>query len=134
MFGKKNLKLPSNKSFGMFFSFLFLLLFFYFYFIESISYLGYIFFFLGTFTIIITIFKPNALTVANLLWMQLGLLIGRVTSPIIMLSIFLFLFVPLGTIMRAFGRDELQLKRYKSSTNFKNVEKNNDKDQYKRQF
>jgi hypothetical protein len=40
-------------------------------------------------------------------WMRVGLLIGTVTTPLILGIAFLALFVPTGLIMRALGRDPM---------------------------
>src|SRR5262245_16971999 len=38
-------------------------------------------------------------------WMGLGLLLGRVTSPILLFIVFLLLFVPVGIVNKLMGRD-----------------------------
>jgi len=50
------------------------------------------------------------LTPFNKLWMRLGLLLGLIISPLVIGMIFFVLFVPIGILMRLFGRDELRLK------------------------
>jgi hypothetical protein len=52
--------------------------------------------------------------------MKLGLLIGKVVSPIVLGSVFFFLFTPVGIVMRLAGRDELQLKLHGKTSCWKN--------------
>ena len=40
-------------------------------------------------------------------WMQLGLLISRVTTPLVLGIVFYLVFLPMGLIMRLFGYDPL---------------------------
>lgn len=40
-------------------------------------------------------------------WMRLGLLLGRITTPIILGTVFYLLIWPMGLIMRLFGRDPM---------------------------
>lgn len=40
-------------------------------------------------------------------WMKLGLLLSRVTTPIILGIVFYLLFFPMGLVMRMFGRDPM---------------------------
>ena len=42
--------------------------------------------------------------------MKLGLLLGKLISPIIIGAIFFFMFTPIAVIMRLIGRDELRLR------------------------
>ena len=70
-------------------------------------------FFFATFalvTFLVTLVSPSNLLPINKLWMELGLLIGKVISPIVLGSVFFFLITPVGIAMRLSGRDELQLK------------------------
>tara|TARA_Y100000588_G_C14125598_1_gene869253 strand:- start:776 stop:1177 length:402 start_codon:yes stop_codon:yes gene_type:complete len=105
----KDIELPRNKNFGLFFSFVFLLLSGYFYFVDSLS----ISIILLTISILFFIFSrafPRLLKPLNILWMFIGYLLGRIISPIILGVIFYFLITPFGLVMRVFGRDELNLK------------------------
>ena len=52
----------------------------------------------------------EALLPLNKLWMQFGLLLGMIVSPIILGLIFFGLFTPIAMLMRISGRDELRLK------------------------
>ena len=68
------LKLPSNKKFGFFFTFVFLFAASYFILSESII-TAYIFFSLAVAFLLITFINANALLFLNKLWMRLGQLL-----------------------------------------------------------
>ena len=46
----------------------------------------------------------------NRLWMRLGLLLGRVVSPVAIGVVYYVSVVPTGLLMRALGKDPLRLK------------------------
>ncbi len=104
----KEIKLPSNKKFGFFFSFIFLFLSIFFYINNSI-YLTYIFSFLTLVFFGISILKESLLYPLNISWMYLGFLIGAIVNPIVLGLIFFVLISPIAIISKIFGRDELVL-------------------------
>ena len=101
-------KLPSNRKFGFFFTLIFLLATIYTYYLNS-EILVYI---LGTLCgvfLIITITNADSLLSLNKLWMKFGILLGKIVSPIVMGMIFFGIFTPIAILMRLSGRDELRL-------------------------
>ena len=58
-----------------------------------------------------TLFAPRLLAPFNTAWFQLGQLMGKIVSPIVLGAIFFLMLTPIGLITRLFGRDELRLKR-----------------------
>ena len=112
-------ELPSNQNFGFFFSALFAASSIYCYVNTFLP----AFLFFVTFTLVIflvTVVSPSNLFLFNKLWMKLGLLIGKVVSPIVLGSVFFFLITPVGIAMRLAGRDELQLKLHRKDSCWKN--------------
>ena len=105
----ENLKLPSNRKFGFFFTSVFALLGSYFL-IESLNSAAYVLLALAMLFLLATLIKADALLPLNKLWMQLGLLLGMIVSPIILWIIFFGLFTPMSLLMKLFRRDELRLK------------------------
>ena len=102
-------KLPSNRKFGFFFTVIFLLASSYSYYVDSeimVYILGAI---CGIF-LIITIINADALLPLNKVWMKFGILLGMIVSPIVMGIIFFGIFTPIAIIMRLSGRDELRLR------------------------
>ena len=59
----------------------------------------------------LTFFAPKVLAPFNKAWHHLGLLLGKIISPIVLGVIFFGLLLPIALITRLFGRDELRLKR-----------------------
>ena len=103
-------QLPSNKKFGIFFSTIFLLLAVYTYWKIRIDFallalIPSIFFAIATF------FSPQILSPLNRLWYSLGLLLGKIVSPIVLGVIFFVLITPVSLLTRLFGRDELKMKK-----------------------
>ena len=102
--------LPTNRKFGWFFAALFALLAAY----------GYwkVWGEVATATLILSVFfavsalvAPQLLTPLNRLWYGLGLLLGKIVSPIVLGIIFFALITPTSLITRLFGRDELKIKK-----------------------
>ncbi len=65
--------------------------------------------------LIITIIKPNLFTFLNKLWIQFGILLGKIISPIVMGLVFFFVVTPIGILMKILKKDIMGLKRRKSS-------------------
>ena len=61
--------------------------------------------------LIITIIRPNLFTFINKLWIQFGILLGKIISPIVMGLVFFFVVTPIGILARIFKKDVMGLKR-----------------------
>ena len=81
--------------------------------------MGYVMVVIALFFFITTLIKAKLLLPLNKLWMQFGLLLGMIISPIVLGIIFFGLLTPYGVIMRIMGRDELRLKIIKTNSNWK---------------
>jgi hypothetical protein len=66
---------------------------------------------LGLLFALAAVSRPDALAGLNRLWMRLGLLLGRVVSPMALGVLFFFVVTPTGLLMRLTGKDPLLLKR-----------------------
>jgi hypothetical protein len=53
---------------------------------------------------------PNSLRLVYRFWMRFALLISKVTTPIILGVVFFLVIMPIGLIIRVFGRDLLALQ------------------------
>ena len=102
------IKIGSNRSFGIVFSIVFLLIAIY----PLINneelriwslVIAIIFLVLG-------LINSKVLTPLNKLWFKFGLLLGRIISPIVMGLIFFLVVTPIGLLMRIIGKDLLNLK------------------------
>ncbi len=65
----------------------------------------------GLALVVMGLVAPSALAPLNRLWFRLGLLLGRVTNPIVMGILFFAVMVPIGWILRRRGQDLLRLRR-----------------------
>ena len=54
--------------------------------------------------------RPALLAHLNRLWLRFGLLLHRVTSPIILFLMYVVAIVPMGLILRVLGKDLLRLR------------------------
>jgi hypothetical protein len=60
---------------------------------------------------LVVVVKPALLAVPNRLWMRLGLLLGRIVSPLALAVVFYAVLTPLGAMMRLTGKDPLRRRR-----------------------
>ncbi len=109
------IKLPTNRKFGFFFSFIFLILALYFFF-KINNLIAYFLIIISIIFFLLAKFDPDKLLPLNRIWMKLGLTLGIIVTPLVMGIIYFSLFVPIGFILRVFRRDELRIKNknYKS--------------------
>lgn len=60
---------------------------------------------------LVAVVRPVVLAGLNRLWTRLGILLGRVVSPIALGILFYGVLTPLGALLRLTGKDPLRLKR-----------------------
>ena len=65
--------------------------------------------------LIITIVRPNLFTFLNRSWIQFGIFLGKIISPIVMSLVFFFVVTPTGMLVRILKKDVMGLKRGASS-------------------
>ena len=110
------IKLGSNRSFGIVFFIVFVLVATYPLLnqgevrIWSLI-ISFLFLFLG-------LLNSKILTPLNKLWFRFGLFLGKIISPIIMGVIFFLVVTPIGFLMRFFGKDVLNLKLNKKKSSY----------------
>ena len=109
----------SNRKFGFFFTGVFALVTIFFY-DGSLNPVEITFALLTVATLTVTLISPNILLLFNRAWMYLGIVLGKIVSPLIIGIIFFALITPIAVITRAFGRDELRIKRSNKETYWKN--------------
>ncbi|MDB2434667.1 SxtJ family membrane protein [Luminiphilus sp.] len=127
------IQLPTNKKFGLFFSFVFFILATYF-FSKNNQSLSLVFFVFANALLILAHFKPNMLLPLNKAWMRLGFLLGKVVSPLVLGVLFFGLFTPIALVMKVVRRDELRLKFAKKSSYWKPRVDNIEPASFKNQF
>ena len=126
----KDIKIGSNRSFGIVFFVVFFLISIYpLLNDENVRLwsliLSFLFLCLG-------FLNSKLLTPLNKLWFKFGLLLGRIISPVIMGLIFFFVVTPIGLVMRMFKKDLLNLKFNKNKTYW--INKTGPKSKMKNQF
>ena len=124
------IKISSNRSFGIVFFIVFLLIALYPLLKDNdlriwSLVISFIFLILG-------LINSKILTPLNRLWFKFGLLLGKFISPIIMGIIFFIVVTPIGIIMRLFNKDLLNLKFNKKETYW--IDKKGPKSKMKNQF
>ncbi len=65
----------------------------------------------GSALVVLGVVAPRLLAPLNRAWMRLGLLLGRVVSPVALGIIYATTIVPIGLFMRLRGKDLLHLRR-----------------------
>ena len=60
--------------------------------------------------LVVTLVRPSLLHAANRLWTRLGLLLGKVVSPLITGLLFYGVVTPMGLLARLVGKDLLHLR------------------------
>ena len=125
-----DVKIGSNRSFGIVFFIVFLLISIYplinnenvriWSLVASLIFL------------VLGILNSNILSPLNKLWFKFGIFLGKIISPIIMGIIFFLVVTPIGLIMRLIGKDVLNLK-YSDNKSYW-IEKTEPKSKMKNQF
>ena len=82
--------------------------------------------------LILGILNSNLLSPLNKIWFKFGILLGRIISPIVMGIIFFLVVTPIAFIMRLLGKDLLNLK-YSDNQSYW-IEKSGPKSKMKNQF
>ena len=125
-----DIKISSNRSFGIVFFIVFLLIALY-----PFTYGGEIRIWsliISILFLILGLLNSKILAPLNKIWFKFGILLGRIVSPLIMGIIFFLVVTPIGFIMRLLGKDVLNLKYNKNKSYW--IEKNGPKSKMKNQF
>ena len=126
-----NIKIGTNKSFGIvFFLFFLIVSIFPLFKDEDIRVWSLI---VAIIFLILGLLNSRALTPFNILWFKFGLFLGKIISPIIMGIIFFLVVTPIGLLMSLFGKDVLNLKLNKNKSSYW-IEKTDPKGTMKNQF
>ena len=82
--------------------------------------------------LILGLTNSKLLTPLNKLWFKFGLLLGKIVTPLILGFIFFIIVTPIGILMRLLGKDLLNLKYNEKKTYW--IEKTGPKSKMKNQF
>ena len=125
-----NVKISSNRSFGIVFFVVFLLIALYpLTYNEEIRIWSVI---ISIIFLVLGLFNSKILTPLNKLWFKFGIFLGKIISPIIMGIIFFLVVTPIGLLMRLLGKDLINLK-YNNNKSYW-IEKKGPKSKMKNQF
>ncbi len=125
-----NIKISSNKSFGIVFFLVFLLIALY-PMINSgeprLWSLG-----ISAIFLILGLLNSKILNPLNKIWFKFGILLGKIISPLVMIIIFFIVVTPIGLLMRILKKDLLNLKFQNTDSYW--IEKIEPKSKMKNQF
>mgnify|MGYP006059350891 FL=1 len=124
------IKISSNKSFGIVFAIVFFLIGLW-PIIKSndIRIWSLI---LSVIFLILGLMNSSILTPLNKIWFRFGIFLGNFIAPVVMGIIFFFVVTPIGLIMRLLGRDLIKLK--KNNENSYWIEKKDTESSMRKQF
>jgi len=125
-----DVKISSNRSFGIVFFIAFLLIAIY-----PLANSGDIRIWsliISSIFLILGVLKSKILTPLNRLWFKFGIFLGKIVSPFVMGIIFFFVVTPIGLIMRILRKDLLNLKYNLNKSYW--IEKSGSKSKMKNQF
>ena len=109
-----DIKISSNKSFGIVFFVVFLLIAIY-----PLTNGGDIRIWSGIISfifLVLGLLNSSILTPLNKIWFKFGIILGKIISPVIMAIIFFLVVTPTGLIMRILRKDILNLKYNKNKS------------------
>jgi len=113
---------PKNKNFGLLFSTFFLIFSLYGFLKPLPLYINLIFCMGSVIFFITALLSPWILTPLNKAWFNLGLILGKIVSPIILGAVFFLFITPVAVVSRIFARDELRLLKKNSNSYWINRE------------
>ena len=125
-----DIRISSNRSFGLVFFVVFLVIALY-----PLTHNGEIRAWSALISLIfllLGLLNSKILSPLNKLWFKFGIFLGKIISPLIIGIIFFLVVTPTGLIMRLFGKDVLNLKYNKNHSYW--IEKNGPKSKMKNQF
>ena len=127
---KNNIKISSNRSFGIIFFIFFLIIAIY-PLLENggIRIWSFI---LSLIFLMLGLINSEFLTPLNQLWFKIGLFLAKLISPIVMGLVFFIVVTPIGLIMKILKKDILNLRKNSSKTYW--VERSEIKSEMKNQF
>ena len=126
----KNIKISSNRSFGIVFFIVFLIIsIFPLLKDENIKTWSVV---VSIVILILGLLNSPILSPLNKIWFKFGILLGNLISPLVMGLIFFAVVTPTSFIMRALGKDILNLKKNNKKSYW--VEKSSVKSKMKNQF
>ena len=126
----KDIKISSNRSFGLVFFVLFLVIGLWPLINDNEIKIWSIV--ISVVFLVLGLLNSKLLLPLNKLWFKFGLLLGKIISPLVMVIIFFLVVTPIGYLMRMLKKDLLNLKFNNEKSYW--IEKNEPKSKMKNQF
>ena len=127
---QNDIKIGSNRSFGVVFFIVFLIISIYpLLNNENIRIWSLV---ISIIFLILGLLNSKLLNPLNKIWFKFGLLLGKIISPIVMGIIFFFVVTPIAILMKLLRKDLINLKFNKNSTYW--IDKSGPKSKMKNQF
>ncbi len=127
---KSDIKIGSNRSFGIVFFLVFLIIGFYPFLKGNEPYFWSII--ISVIFLILGLFNSIYLTPFNKLWFKFGILLGQIISPIVMGIVFFIVVTPIALVMKILNKDILNLNKNNKKTYW--IEYKNKSSKMKNQF
>tara|TARA_Y100001935_G_scaffold199120_1_gene167344 strand:- start:207 stop:590 length:384 start_codon:yes stop_codon:yes gene_type:complete len=125
-----DVKISSNRSFGIVFFVVFFLIAFYPLINgENIRIWSAV---ISLIFLVLGLLNSKFLTPLNKLWFKFGIFLGKIISPVVLGIIFFLVVTPIGLLMRLLGKDLLNLRYNKNKSYW--IEKSGPKSKMKNQF
>tara|TARA_A100000164_G_scaffold238280_1_gene211682 strand:- start:350 stop:733 length:384 start_codon:yes stop_codon:yes gene_type:complete len=124
------IKISSNRSFGIVFFIVFLLIATYP--LLNDGHLRIWSLIISVIFLVLGLLNSKTLYPLNKIWFKFGIFLGKIISPLVMGLIFFTVVTPIGLFMRLLNKDLLSLKFNKKKTYW--IEKNEPKSKMKNQF
>ena len=125
-----DIKISSNRSFGLVFFIVFLLIAFYPLINQGEIRIWSVL--ISLLFLILGIINSKILTPLNKVWFKFGIFLGKLISPVVMGIVFFLVVTPIAFLMRMLKKDLLNLKFNKNSSYW--IEKTDPKSTMKNQF
>ena len=126
----KNIKIGTNKSFGIVFFLFFLIVSLFPLFKDGNVRIWSLM--IAIIFLILGLLNSKFLTPLNKIWFKFGILLGNFVSPIVMSIVFFVIVTPTSIIMRVLGKNLLNLKKDNKKTYW--IERSKIKSKMKNQF
>ena len=82
----------------------------------------------------LAIIFPVALQPVYIIWMKFGLVMNWINTRLILGILFYLMFLPIGLVMRLFGKDPMQRKLDKNLASYRVISEDDDKDNVERPY
>ena len=126
----KNIKIGSNRSFGVVFFIVFLIISLYPLIYNDSARIWSLF--TSAIFLVLGLMNSKLLNPLNKIWFKFGLFLGKIISPVVMGVIFFCIVTPIGLLMKLLKKDLLNLKFNKNNSYW--INKTGPKSKMKNQF